>query len=163
MNPTCYRPVSVDHLPASWAGSQDKDLFHLRLTMNSGDAGHVLSCVHIPEALASHFQQRQVHEFHVETLDLAGEAHLLPGTPRFVVIGVRTKDGREFTQIPAPVRKAALIRVTGGAMLTILGVASLPSLPAFAGGCLALGALLVVKTLQSRWRPFHVVREYAPN
>lgn len=136
-----YRPKSIrlDKL-VSWPSLEQLEQYGLVMVVGANSFQTHLMHVHLTEGMADILRTRDCELVYVQVLKLNGDAQrCLPGSPRFVVVHVRLRDGTILEEAPpelVALRRRLWIRAVGA---TILGVAILGWLPTAAAAW--LGAL----------------------
>lgn len=161
MNPTLHVPSDIRLGPTTVNGvlGAEEDLFTLRIQYVCGGGWQVFHSVHVPKALQGAISNGKVESVHLETVISNSVAERsLPGSPSYLVLGVRIKEGPELQYVPAKLRASRAAYLALGLVACASAVALLGAY-AWAGALLLVAGTHAIRTAHGiPTRPFLVVR-----
>jgi hypothetical protein len=147
MNSTLHFPVQLKLEPAS---STDQEQLGLLLRYREEGSWQQFACVHVPGELRSALASGKVRALHLECLDATGVTRrCLPGMPAGLVMGVELDDGSRAGHVPQQLRRARCLRLVGGSLLCLLGIAALAAAHPWAGALSMLIGSHALRTARS--------------
>lgn len=140
MNPAYFYTWTAKSSPAiSHDRNQAPELFDLELRLRPEGEPVRYWNVYIPKSLRAALADGAVKGIYLETLALDSLAYrVLPGDPRYIVLGLVTRANDRLTETPRVLLRARQLCLIGGTILVVLGMGAL-----LIGHALA-GALAVV-------------------
>ncbi len=124
MNPIVHRPFSLLIRPTKFSsGIEEPHLFNVRLCYRPDGEVHTFYEVHIPPGLQPSVLSGNIKGILIETLSAGGIAsELLPGKPKWLVLGVQMPEYTWVFDVPLVLRSARHRRILSGTMSCLLSV-----------------------------------------
>lgn len=156
MIPTLHVPFDLRLAPTSVNGvnSSVEDLYSLRVQYLSTGAWQVFHSVHVPKPLQEALSSGTVESFHLETIiPNSPTERALPGSPSYLVMGVRLKGGPELECVPAKLRATKAAYLALGVAASACAVALLSATYTWTGALILVAGTHAIRT--ARGIPAH--------
>lgn len=126
VNPSLHRPAEIELLRGDYA--VDSNLYTLRVRYTADGDWQAFVGTHVPCKVSDAVSNSDISALHLESLPVNGpESLLLPGWPRFLVMGYQSKGGEWISCVPQPIKSAFQRRFAVGVVVSITGLGLMAS------------------------------------